>query len=78
MSKIAKAKEFQGYTTEQRTCKKCIHHTCSAKLPAWMRGHEKYDVDGVREKHMIQSDHRCAIGGFAVKMMASCSIWSKA
>lgn len=67
MSKQSEAKSRQGYVPKAPTCSTCIHFTSDVvkKLSGW-------GVEWTEEANL-----RCAIGGFAVKKMATCYKWSQ-
>lgn len=79
VSPQAAAVAEQGYTTTPPTCAKCAHLKSELRLPAWMivenaeaRSHKLTNYWTI-EKHGIENNPRCGIGGFAVKKMATCS-----
>lgn len=78
LSKQAKAKEQQGYDSKPaaRTCGKCKYFSAEKELPEWMVAANKGRV--VRytiEQHGREKNLRCAVGGFAVKKLATCSLF---
>lgn len=77
MSKVEAAKAEQGYRMEPANCKNCANRQCERSLPEWMVGNSRYDKDGIREKYMRETKQRCGIGGFAIKLTATCERWSK-
>lgn len=80
MSKVSKveiAKTEQGYRMEPSNCKTCANRQYERALPEWMVGNSRYDKDGIREQHMREARQRCGIGGFAIKLSATCERWSK-
>lgn len=77
MSKQSDAKTEQGYRTGPHNCGNCKHRTSEKRLPAWMErdnksaGREVYAF----ERYATDSSHKCGIGGFAIKKIATCSKW---
>ena len=83
MSKQSEAKDRQGYVAKviPSTCSNCAHFHSELALPSWMAernsiyasstGYSPYTV----ERHGIESNLRCNIGGFAVKKMGGCLLW---
>jgi hypothetical protein len=71
MSKQSDAKERQMYTPKfvPMTCSNCAHMKCDMELPAWM-GKQPGVWD---DKYKLEKNHRCGLGGFAVKKMGSCN-----
>ena len=67
MSKQSKAKQTQGYMpkAEPRTCVTCMHF----QMDTIER--ESYGQTWKEDKNL-----RCAIGGFAVKKMGTCNLWT--
>lgn len=77
MSKQALAKQQQGYSTEPTNCGNCKHRSCVKELPSWMIGDRIYDTEIGRQRHSIEKNQRCTIGGFAVKKTARCNMWEQ-
>lgn len=78
-SKQAEAKEAQGYTTAVKNCGNCAHMTCELALPAWMAN---TNADAISrgwipeytvERHGVEKNTSCGIGGFAIKKTATCT-----
>lgn len=76
MSKVEKAKAEQGYRMEPANCKNCANRTFDRFLPGWIAG-SRHDKDGIREKYMLETKQRCGIGGFAIKLTATCERWTR-
>jgi hypothetical protein len=78
MSKQSDAKKAQGYSTEPRNCKTCANRTCDTVLPDWVAREIEAGHRLLHDKdyYAIESKQRCSIGGFAVKMTATCSLWA--
>ncbi len=75
MSKISEAKEKQGYVGhfEQGTpplCRNCSNFEFDLIDKSYNSGYQI--IEWIEQKSM-----RCAIGGFAVKKMASCDLFQK-
>lgn len=80
MSRQSDAKAAQGYVAKPvpSTCVNCAHFASDQELPAWIADRvakgEKY-WDGSKytvERFGVEKNQRCALGGFAVKKMATC------
>ena len=69
MSKQSEAKERQGYVPKAlpRTCCNCAHFKMDTETKTTQWG-QSWTVD---------TNLRCAIGGFAVKKMGTCNEWRK-
>jgi hypothetical protein len=79
MSKQQAAKEAQGYRTELQNCGNCKHRTAELTLPLWMRTrNERHGIEYTLERHGVESNKRCGIGGFAIKQTATCTRWEAA
>ena len=67
MSKQSEAKEKQGYTPKAtpRTCATCGHFQM-----------DTVERESFGQKWTEDKNLRCGIGGFAVKKMATCNMWS--
>jgi hypothetical protein len=78
MSKQSEAKVAQGYRTEQQNCGNCQHRKCTVALPAWT---EKYNQERpgsyTLERHGLETNQRCGIGGFAIRKTATCVKWAR-
>lgn len=79
MSKQSDAKDRQGYNPkpEPKTCTNCRHFEFDTELPVWIQ--EQNLIAQVRgspapygPECAVFKNLRCAIGGFAVKRMATC------
>ena len=80
MSKQSDAKAAQNYNPKPtpKTCANCVNYQFERVLPEWMvrddlaTTHEenkwKVEINGV------EKNHRCGIGGFAVKKTATCDL----
>jgi hypothetical protein len=71
MSKQSEAKAAQGYRTTQQNCGSCAHMTSERVMPTWMRA----DGYAVKDEYLQEKNHRCGIGGFAIKKTATCTRW---
>jgi hypothetical protein len=78
-SKQEQTKTAQGYRTVPQNCGNCQHHSSEKKLPKWM---ERRNQDlGPRAAFSLdiygaERNHRCTLGGFAVKVTATCESWT--
>jgi hypothetical protein len=79
MSKQSEAKAAQKYSPSLvlPTCNNCVNFTADRVLPEWMiKSNERYsNSEFTLEKHGVQKNLRCGIGGFAVKKMGSCNLF---
>lgn len=79
MSKQSDAKKSQDYNPKPatKTCANCRHLEFTSRLPEWMaEANDRRICMGSTlmygPEYELQKDLRCAIGGFAVKKMATC------
>jgi len=81
MSKQSEAKAKQGYTEAVNNCGNCKHLQSDLVLTAWMSKKNadylsKYETPPFNiEKHGIEKNIRCGIGGFKAKKTAFCKQW---
>lgn len=74
-SKQAKAKEVQGYEQKPnpKTCINCRHYEFDMEIPLWQRmANDKQPGRYDFALNAFPHNLRCALGGFAVKKMATC------
>lgn len=84
MSAQSKAKAAQGYDPkpEPNRCATCGHFKSDFVLPEWMI---KSNSEAARwsstpytlENDAVEKNHRCGLGGFAVKKTAVCQKYVK-
>lgn len=81
MSKQSDAKAAQGYTETVNNCGNCKHLQSDMVLTAWMnKENAKYlSMNGKPpfnlEKHGVEKNIRCGLGGFKAKKTAVCKQW---
>lgn len=63
-SKVAIAKEEQGWTKVLNKCDNCRHMDCKEETSQWTKFTYKVCV-------------RCSIGNFATKQNCTCTCWTK-
>lgn len=80
MTTVAEKKAEQGYKTTPETCANCAHMRCRVyHLEYHVSNGRRYrvEVDGKGDGTNYWSDtYRCDIGGFAVKKLATCTMWA--
>lgn len=82
MSKVNAAKTSQGYRIGKLpVCGNCQHLKFDLELPKWMQeANEESSAKGTEkrygEEYALPTNIKCSIGGFAVKKMASCNLFS--
>ncbi len=65
------------------TCMHCTHYSCDVGLQKWALNENALRIaSGRQEKYIIigygvETNHRCTLGGFAVKKMATCNKFVK-
>lgn len=66
MSKTERIKAEQGYKLNANTCRTCKHFTSQEVL-----------MKGAFSEWVQEKNKRCGIGGFAVKVTATCLRWEE-
>jgi hypothetical protein len=81
-SKQEQTKMAQGYRTVPQNCGNCQHRSSEMKLAKWMERRNQQAADEGRiatyslATYGAERNHRCGVGGFAVKVTATCASWT--
>ncbi|MFA5900463.1 MAG: hypothetical protein WC829_15295 [Hyphomicrobium sp.] len=81
MSKQSDTKKNQNYQPKGPTCATCNNLQSEMVLPTWMQEENDKPTRGncgaiwFVEKHGVEKNMRCSIGGFAVKKQGCCDLW---